>query len=100
MSGNIRSRRLTRRGGPFETGSTGTTKDDPIVPSDIGAQSNIARNEQSRWLDFRGALHVLGDQADLWVGQSPISRTGEEYPPAAGQLRIGEFVCGATAALW
>ncbi len=69
------------------------------MPSDIGAQSNIARNEQSRWLDFRGALHVLGDQADLWVGQSPISRTGEEYPPAAGQLRIGEFVCGAIAAL-
>ncbi len=42
---------------------------------------------------------VLGDQADLWVSQSPIPGTGEEDPLAADQLRIGESVCGATAAL-
>ena len=33
---------------------------------------------------------VLGDQADLWVVQSPLPWVGEEYPLAVHQLRLGE----------
>ena len=40
---------------------------------------------------------VLGDQADLRLGQSPLSRAGEEYPLAPGQLRLGESLSDPAA---
>ena len=60
VSGNTRSRRLRRRGGSFGTGCGGTTKSARIKRWAIEAQSNIGRNNQPRWLDFRGALQPGG----------------------------------------
>jgi hypothetical protein len=42
---------------------------------------------------------VLGDQTDFRMDQGSVSRAREEYSLAPDQLRIGESVCGATAAL-
>lgn len=42
---------------------------------------------------------LLGDQVDLWVGQSPLPQAREEYSLVFRQLRLGEFVCGAAATL-
>jgi len=42
---------------------------------------------------------VLGDQADLRVGQSPVPGAREEYPLVADQLWLGKSVCGTEAPL-
>jgi IS5 family transposase len=43
---------------------------------------------------------VLGAQAPLRVGQSPVSRAGEEHPLAIYQLRLGEFLLWRGDAWW
>lgn len=42
---------------------------------------------------------LLGDQADLWVGQSPLPQTQKEYQLALHQLRLGESVPDAPTAI-
>jgi IS5 family transposase len=63
------------------------------------SEAEWARNRTKSKVRAKVEHVFIGDQADLRLGQSAVPRAGEEHPLASDQLRLGESVCGATAAL-
>ena len=58
VSGNMCFRMMMTRTEPFATGCRGTTASGRIKPLGIEARLDTAHNNQLRWLDLGGALHV------------------------------------------
>ena len=57
VSGSMRFRPSRTHGASSGTGSTGTITGRHTLPWATEAPSNTGRNNQPRWLDFRGTLH-------------------------------------------
>ena len=62
-------------------------------PLSEAERAGTARSQRSG----RSRTCVLGHQADLRLGQSPVPGAGKEYPLAPDQLRVGKSLCVATA---
>lgn len=63
----------------------------PLGETERAQLDEVASPRQSR-------AYVLGDEEDLWMGQSVVPRPGEDYPRVVYLLRFGESARGATAA--